>query len=356
MSTRCTFIQCKLISCKLSLLALISVITPEVLAQPFSWQLSADYNEVHPGTIDGATLAARYYLAPVATNQGPLQQAAFLQRSSSVGVMYRDDSALTVETDSYGIFGRYVAKQSGWFVGGQYSDSDGSQDTSGGNSLSRFSRHSDIDGNDYQFTVGRYLLENTTLGIAYQYAEIDQSDVITSSPVGVCSFVSCLHTTNSNIKFDNKTYTINLKHFSAIEGLDYLLTLSYSDTESKIRTEINASISPSLSLPPSGLLGASPEGADIAAIQEINSVKNDSSSYAIGAKLYPTKRVAVGMGFSSFDNDATDPETYTINAEWFFLPAVAVNFSYSKTNYGNRINTVRIADNERYSLGVLVRF
>ena len=351
---------------------LLSVITPGVLAQPFSWQLALDRHEAYSGDLVNHTAEGKYFFTPVSADTGPLQQAGFISRSSSVSLFYSEsdnDAYVTPigDADSYGVSGQYIARTTGWFVGAGYASLDSSDKSDAGIIRQRY----DADGEDYTISVGKYLFQNTTLALSYQKQKIDELNATFQSSLTTCGLGPCaplLGSVETTTESDN--YAINFKHLGVVKGVYYELSASYTDIELSVKSEFifdAITLGPAIISPIAdpGLLSGGALVALAVPLPMLNS-ERDLSSYTMGVAVYPVRSLSVGVDYSVFDNDTTKPETLALAVEWFVLPSLAVRFSYGKTNFEDQqigfaglpssFMTVSTSDVEDYSLGISARF
>jgi hypothetical protein len=110
-------------------------------------------------------LTAAYYLQSVDTSKGPLSEAAFLDRASSIellagtGEIDFDDFG-DADVDSYAIGTRLVAKESGWLVELGYG-------------LDKWDGIVNEDIDTYSIGAGKYVLENTAIVLSYTKLDSD---------------------------------------------------------------------------------------------------------------------------------------------------------------------------------------
>ncbi len=117
------------------------------------------------GDLDFFGLTGAYYLQSVDTSKGPLPEAAFLDRASSIellagtGEIDFDDFG-DADLDSYAIGTRLVAKESGWLVELGYG-------------LDKWDGIVNEDIDIYSIGAGKYVLENTAIVLSYTKLDSD---------------------------------------------------------------------------------------------------------------------------------------------------------------------------------------
>lgn len=154
-------------------------------SEPFRWEVGGDYlaREVDLAVpvfdgngglidvieqdfnVDLLALGAQWFLAPVRTDRGPLERAAFLDRASSLSATYVRsdvDGDFGEDANAVGIGGRFQF-DSDWFVAGGFVSSDG--DAIG----------TDVEATVLEASVGRYFGESTTLSLAVTREEVEFS-------------------------------------------------------------------------------------------------------------------------------------------------------------------------------------
>lgn len=106
-------------------------------------------------------IGGEYYFGGVDDSKGPLAEAVFIDRASSIYLNYsnseEDTDGSDLDTDSFAFGGRYVDKDSGWFFEAGYSLDD--QD--------------DSDTDTFSFRGGRYIADLTTLALTYDFVDAD---------------------------------------------------------------------------------------------------------------------------------------------------------------------------------------
>ncbi len=104
---------------------------------------------------DVYSFTGSWFIAPVDVSKGPLGEAAFLDRASSISLDYVDGEidadAGNLDIENYGVRGRYVWADSGWFVEGGYNSEE----------------QGNFDADIYGIGVGMYVAPNTTVTVGY---------------------------------------------------------------------------------------------------------------------------------------------------------------------------------------------
>lgn len=143
----------------------LAVVTPAVADYSFEVGGAYGQGEIDLGfdsfDTDTYGLYGSYFLEPVDTSKGPVAEAAFLDRASSITLAGSRTELETnfgdVDLDSYGVDGRWVFKGSGWLLELGY----------------RYDDFADEDVDTFTAGVGKYIAENTTLILDYGNVDSD---------------------------------------------------------------------------------------------------------------------------------------------------------------------------------------
>jgi hypothetical protein len=146
----------------------------------YQFELGANTHtgDIEVGTVDADResfgLTGTYYLNSVNTDKGPLAEAAFLDRASSIQIDLStgeiDGDGGKVDIDSYSVDSRLVSKETGWLVDLGY-------------------RFDEIENNDefdtFSIGAGKYVLENTAVVLSYAKSDADLGDDADTYGLGV---------------------------------------------------------------------------------------------------------------------------------------------------------------------------
>jgi hypothetical protein len=289
-------------------------------ADEYSWEISGSRSQADFSGSSGTTntsAAATHYFTPLDDTLGPQRYLAFLSRSSQISATVRRDTReylafgysstlpaatlanLTDRTDAYGIGGRYVWRESGWYAGGaaDRASTDAGQAFVTGATLNSFSAF-----------VGKYLGRSTTLDLTLESME-GRTDV---EPT-VCANLPCVVPTVT------KTFTdsvgLGVQHLGRLGAMHYVVAGRVSPSRTEVRSKA------AVVLPPPGLVTSS-------------LWTERRRSYSASGELLPTTRVGVRVDYTSFGNDLARGDAYVLAATWFFKRRVAVQFSGLHTNPG----------------------
>ncbi|MDQ8187602.1 hypothetical protein [Pelagicoccus sp. SDUM812002] len=285
------------------------VASPFCLAQTSSYFLETDVeyttrdtdledSQLNEDNIDfGATL----YFAPIETaNSGAaLRELPFTQRSSLVDLQLNireldDDIDNVVDLDAYRINGLWVSPNSGWYGKLGYINAD--TDVSGDFTSGIFRYQPDFDG--YSAEIGKYVAENTTLGLAY--SEVDYENQVEASL----------------LESGSDTIGVTFRHYTALtdssgfslEGNLYFIDLQVSQFDE---------------LDDQGL-------------------ESSGEVYGFKATYYPNRELGFGISYSDADDLGGRPyltartairDGAGIFAEWFVTERFSVKARYANNEY-----------------------
>lgn len=110
-------------------------------------------------SVRSLSLGGTWFFDGLSDDKGPRAQAAFVDRASSLSARYADISG-DADASDISLLGRYVWKNSGWFVGGSYADNE-----QGGST--------DVDVSQITATVGKYIGETTSIDLSLIRQEVE---------------------------------------------------------------------------------------------------------------------------------------------------------------------------------------
>lgn len=152
-----------------------SVAAPAAAQTPFQWEVGAEYLDREISISDtffgdedidvsGFGLSAQWFFEPVATDSGPLERAAFLDRASSLSFAFAqteiDDQFADTDADAVLLGVRYQLEND-WFVTGSFAQTESS---SGG---------FETDVQSLAVGAGVYVAENTSVAFNISREDID---------------------------------------------------------------------------------------------------------------------------------------------------------------------------------------
>ncbi len=149
---------------KILIPALILPFSLSAMAGDYQFEANAYYAETETGDLDTDLAAASfsYYFNRVDDSKGPLAEAAFINKASSVTVSYAEaDSDLaaggTADSDAYGFGVEYVVPESNTIIGLRYAEGESN----------------DEDADQLGITVGKYLSDKVSFTVDIDYLEFD---------------------------------------------------------------------------------------------------------------------------------------------------------------------------------------
>lgn len=94
----------------------------------YQFEASAGYADYYDGTVTETQLRGTYYFSRVVNNAGPLAEAAFLGRNSSINLAYSDFDSDFDNQDSKSAWVSYFIPNSIFFAGVEYTEEDDEND------------------------------------------------------------------------------------------------------------------------------------------------------------------------------------------------------------------------------------
>ncbi len=146
-----------------------------VVADEFQFEgvVSLSDGDIEVGSDEGDTdsigIAGTAYFAPVDDSKGPLAEAAFLDRASSVSAAFSDGEAGDLDVEGRGIDLRLVDGESGWTLGLDFATVE----------------VEDADSDTFGVSVGNYVAENTEVSLSFASTDVDGGDDSDSWFLGV---------------------------------------------------------------------------------------------------------------------------------------------------------------------------
>ena len=307
----------------LFLLGCVGLRLSPAASEEFSWELSGGYGQ-QDGTIgvelDRYTLNARHYLKPVDDTAGPLQLAAFLNRSGhaearltsqsqSQRAFQGDDLSVgevTDEESGYEIAARYVWPDSGWFVGGRAERSDSRFTIE---SLGVESSGSDREAAELGF--GKYVLPSTTMEVTLMSitGTYEPEDIVCES------MYRCSVSVGSEVVTDD--VSLSVRHVGRLASIPYSLSALAGASDLRTRWSF-----PSLATS-GGAVAPAPElvQAFRESFETYPEPERDSwRLYAMRGDIFPTRALGIGLGYSRTEQDlegVPDTGQVHVSARWF---------------------------------------
>ena len=313
-------------------------------------ELAAGYAQVDESSLDlDAYLGdVVWYSSPVAEGQGPLAEAGFLSRRSSIGYSFlREESAIPgtanplfaipdidLENDNHAVKVRYVHDESGWFTSAALGIRDGS--------IAQGQVDTDLDGVNGSLAVGRYLADSTSVELSAILNE-DDSDTVLQQQFCFANPDDCLVFQNE-IKTQNKTRTVALSshHLGKLGRFYYALDGALAHSVATINGTASLRV---LNNPFPGLFPLSDS--------ETRLDEEDADSWTASSRVsfYPTSRVAVQAAYAFGRMSDADNHTYILGLQWFVFRNLELRADYIWAHVGGPL-----VNTERWGLSVRGRF
>ena len=266
-----------------------------------------------------------WWLDNVSTNKGPLAEAGFLSRTSSLSVSYgRVETEIEPPPDFIAFFGspqeteseRYGAAfswvhESGWILRAQGGRTD--TDQSPGNL-------GDRDGDEYGIGVGYYLTDSTTIDANFLRGESDGGVTTRREcpPILISLLGVCIESISTQFDTEVDTTSLGIKHVGNLLNQDFAVSFQYARIELDTTTR-----------------GAIVTRDAIGNLQTFRSRSSiDTSTDAINAEItwYPTRQLGFEFGISRQDlDDGADVDSYRIGTSWFVTQNLYLGASIERT-------------------------
>lgn len=286
-------------------------------ADPYQFEVGAQYRDTDfdkSNDQSSYAIAGTYFLKPVDDSKGPLFEADFISRSSSVSLLYRDtdrDNAGLTDGDSeeYAIRGRYISPDKGWFIGLEYGETE--EDVFFG----------DTDTDFYALSVGAYVAENTTFSLNFQRQDTDFAD----QNITFQSEFSLSRLTKS--KSDVDSMGVSFRHLGTIKDYNFVVSASYNNgnLNTKTRTTISNTISSTVNN----------------AVSSTIKIESDIDEYGFGLAFYPDRNWRIAASYINTDIENFHTEEYSLAANWFVTEQLSVNIAYSDLKSDSPTNAIQ---------------
>jgi hypothetical protein len=333
----------------------------EARAQSHSWELTASGRTLdtgeHPaadfryssGDVDSrrSELSATFYFAPVDETEGPYGLADFFARKSRVTATLRTEDAVfqtvdfaifstfwrtsTDETDGYSVDGRFVAPNSGWYVGGAFASTSTDRFVTIVNTRQGVTTGVDsfqaagTEAERAELSGGKYLGAATLLEFTLGSSKLEQSSG------SVLPFIDA--------ELDD--WSVGLLHVRQARALTYSLFGRVFETEwlrsppPPVEPPVQLSDpTPTRIFPPVFNFG---EGLSFT-----SGTRGHLRTYSLGSELFPTRRLGVSIGYTTWAGDTVRDEAYGLVTTWFVRKDLALSVVLNRTNqdvrFQDRVN------------------
>lgn len=246
-------------------------------------------------------LLAEIYFSPVNTDNKPLAQAAFLDKSSSVSIgyinlktEYQNSSFNSRDLNGPYFEINYITETNSFILGARYLTNDIETDPSlvtGDFTVTRIS-------------IGKYLNDSSAVSFSYKSSDTEYQSTVSSQ--------------SSN--FDVKRYGLSYKTVQSLDVTSYYRVIAEIDLINK---------------------------------SDSDSVEEDNVELGISGAYYFTRMTSLGAGimFNSGDDVSDEGRTPRVGFTHFFSPQVAFNITLSRFNADDS----QTEDTDSISVGVIAR-
>ena len=287
-----------------TLLSLVLFSSNSQAEQSYQTELSVGYEkeDADSSTNKVTGLSAEIYFSPVNTDNKPLAQAAFLDKSSSVSIgyinlktEYQNSSLNSIDSKGPNFGINYITETNSFILGALYSTNDIETDPSlvtGDLTIAGIS-------------IGKYLNDSSAVIFSYTSSDTEVQNTVPSQSA------------NLDIEYYGLSY-------NTVQSLD---ATSYYRVSAEIEL-INKSDS--------------------------DSVEEDNVELGILGEYYFTRMTSLGAGimFNSGDNVSDEGKSFGVGFTHFFSPQVAFDITLSRFNADDS----QTEDADSISVGVIARF
>ena len=276
---------------KTALVAGIALAMSAAAQAEYQWELGAGYStgefDIGDQNPDNDVLSGygTYFIDAVDDTKGPLAEAAFLDRASSISMFARNanidgDAIDDLGRKTYGLETHSVFSDAGWILDFGYTrqENDTLRTSLSGDQLPTLPGNRPLDTIDidqFKLGFGKYLTDRTTLVFSYEYSDIDEAG-------------------------DYDTYRLDLEH---------LFQFSFGD----IKAEASYGL------------------VDVSVDDTLLEDADDIDIYLVGATYYfgSNKNWGVGVNYGEEDFDGDSWQRWEANASWFITDQWEVALDYS---------------------------
>ncbi|MFK8053435.1 MAG: putative porin [Woeseiaceae bacterium] len=229
-------------------------------------------------SVRNLSLGGTWFFEGLSDDKGPRALAAFVDRASSLTVRYNDVSG---DADSNGVSlsGRYVWKNSGWFVRGAFANSEQNNGPQ------------EIDVSTINATLGKYIGETTSIELALISQDVD--------------FASTLFGSQSS---SNSGVALSFDHLGDLNAQwQYSVGLSASSESfngSSGRYTGNFSLYPNRDI-----------SLDLGITSELGGGGSDGTAVSIGAGWFFTPQLEGNLRLGFFDEGDENPDSAFVDVD-----------------------------------------
>lgn len=353
-------------------------------ADEFRYEVDGGYLSDDADFADSDTLrlGARYYFQPIADDDGPLAEAAFLRPASNIGLAFRDiDRSVappmliadgpvfsldrpynilspplnianiggvlaapfpafgstvlagpgpSIDTQSVDARYEYVSPTR-WLASVQIGREDG--DAQAGLSST------DIEDTTYALEVGKYINPTTSVSLGFRYTNAEQT---LSAPIFRCSgFLVCTSEPGPELISTNRQreWRARARHLRPVGEMHVAVRAEARYGVAELSSD--AAVAPGGPVPVPVLL-------------PLPLPRLDSYGVSLAGTLYPRANLGIGLDFGYEDVEGVSSNSTTLSVQWFVSRSVALSARLGRVN-ADRGGFVD-GDTDSLGVGVLGRF
>ncbi len=303
-------------------------------AAEYAWEVSGARTEAELDVLvdaERSLVSATRYFTPVDDGSGPLALAAFFDPATQISVAASQEKSeshplgpgsvnlpgFETEEDEYSISGRYLLRQSKWYVGGRYA----TQDRDVPRELQEVVTSSDV----YGVLAGKYLGAATTLELRLERGEQSSEGPSVFCVVNLFCAVGGQATTER----ETDDVRIDALHVRRFRSLTYALSGSIAEASGEVAFHTSEFDFP-LPFPPLGPIVGGPAQTVTIPARTTHLSLPRRRHYSAGVELFPTAKLGARLRYTRFDDDTAAADAYETGLTWFFRRDVAIEFSYSR--------------------------
>lgn len=345
---------------------LLSLLAPAPATAQFRFETTGSYANVDPTFTeeDRYNGSISWFPFSVDETKGPLAEATFLSRSSSLRYSYkraentaqfpnpsflmplpgpRDPMELVLQvivdreenTDTHMIDTRYVVADTPWIVGSSFSITDGDVSTN--------DTPSDLDNWSGALMLGRYVLTNTTVNFRAEYGEREMTTKSTLELSSLLPDIDQISEITSEVEIETIDISAIGEHVGTVGGYSYRLEANASflsfegdiETENIITDAATGELIPDLSVTGSRM--------------SLGTV--DGWRAGLSGIWYFNDRIGLNANYQFTDLENQKSNSYGIGLSWFVTKYLEVRGNYQQVDIDGSFN-----DLEQWGVTVRGRF
>ena len=339
-----------------ALVLVLMLLAPTPVAAQFRFETTGSYADLDTTFTeeDRYSGSIRWFLLPVDEDKGPLAEAAFLTRSSSLRYRFKDaensaefpnpsfDRPLPgspdpmelvfqiivnreTRTSTHMIDTRYVVADTSWIVGSSFSIGDGDVATNG--------LPSDLDNWSGALILGRYVLTNTTMSLRVDYGESEMTTNFAFEQSSVFAEIDQVGEFSSEVEVETIDISAIGEHVGTVGGYSYRLAAnaSYLSFEGNVETQ--------------SIITNATTGEFIADLSDTGSRRSlgtvDGWRAGLSGVWYFNDRIGLNAHYQITDLENQQSNSYGIGLSWFATKYLEVRGNYNQTDVDGPVNDLR---------------